>query len=101
MTMKRSTRRPVHEVVPIDLRWVGSEPPEAFDSTHLSYQHDEVARMLRERPGAWAELPAFEPSYTSAINHGKIVAYRPSGTFEAIIRNHTVYARYVGEDDWR
>lgn len=65
--------------------------------------HDLIAYQLKRQPGKWAVV-AEAPRNTGlagSIATGRLRAYSPKGSFEAVTRNkggiQTVYARYVGE----
>lgn len=59
------------------------------------------AAEMRERPGEWAQFPS-QPTPRAAYNladnirRGRLVAFAPAGTFEAIARKHSVWARFMG-----
>jgi hypothetical protein len=60
------------------------------------------AAELRSRPGEWARLTTMPnnssaTSFSSAINNGDRLAFRPAGTFEATTRGADVWVRYIGE----
>lgn len=65
--------------------------------------HDLIAFQLRSRPGEWALIVEGDPhgSLASTINKGRLRAYVPAGSFEAVRRTvdggQNVYARYVGD----
>jgi hypothetical protein len=74
-----------------------------------STKHARIARELKENPNVWGvvQRPASTTraaSAAQAIRTGKLAAYAPAGTFEAVARTvdtgdgieHRVYARYVG-----
>lgn len=65
------------------------------------------AADLRARPGEWGKVGVWpKDKYTTArstainIQNGKLVAFRPKGTFEAATRKTrdgiVIWARYVG-----
>lgn len=66
-----------------------------------------VAEALRAKPEQWAKVATgVSPNTAALIKKGKITAFRPAGSFEAVSRNGVVassgariadtYARYVG-----
>jgi hypothetical protein len=66
---------------------------------------DPIASMLKANPGRWACIGRNIPtSIVTVMKKGELVCFRPAGSFEATVRNHTdrwqgdVYARYIGED---
>lgn len=74
---------------------------------HGNDRHDwlEVARQLKERPGEWAVVAEdIQRTYVTAVKKGRIRAFQPAGTFEAISRGSgtevgragKLYVRYVG-----
>jgi hypothetical protein len=63
-----------------------------------------LADELRSRPGDWAQLTeqdSVRAAYNLAdnIRRGRLVAFRPAGSFEAMTRKTTVTARYVGKEE--
>lgn len=89
------------------MKW---EKPPLSPRTGRGRNWEEEAAELRDSPGEWAvlaERPRSERSraYDLSVNikQGRIVAFRPSGSFESTVRldgdMHKVYARYVGTDD--
>lgn len=58
------------------------------------------AMELRTRPGRWARIQcrSSRSAYDLAdlIERGRLVAFRPPGTFEVCCIGDYVYARYVG-----
>lgn len=64
-----------------------------------------VAAQLREAPGRWALVcDEVEWNYAGGtagqITGGRLAAFRPPGSFEAITRTaygYRVYARYIGD----
>lgn len=90
------------------LRW--EEPPAALscrrETAPRRHAHwVAVAEQLRGRPGEWGvviEADSFNQvgGIASQIKSGKMIAFRPAGTFEVTTRSSgvcTVYARYIGE----
>ncbi|MFI6055526.1 hypothetical protein ACIBCO_36250 [Streptomyces violascens] len=80
-------------------------PPQQQKST----KHARIAADLRQHPGTWGVVrrpasPARAASAAQAIRDGRLLAYLPTGSFEAVARTvveagvveHRVYARYVG-----
>lgn len=71
-------------------------------------RHRPIADSLREAPGTWGHVGDYPARYNavSLANHirtGRLVAYRPAGSFEAEVRpgisrdaDPQVWARYVG-----
>ncbi len=68
---------------------------------------NQVAEQLRARPGQWAvvedDMPANRTAIANHIRQGAILAFAPSGTYDATSRSKqgrvTIYARYVGDGD--
>jgi hypothetical protein len=66
-------------------------------------RHAAIAAELRAHPEEWALVMEDVASPSNmGIFKGRMVAYRPAGSFEAVIRtrsngNYNIYARYVGE----
>ena len=62
------------------------------------------AEELRSNPHRWATFPesyetkSHQAAYgrANAIRSGKLSDFGPAGQFEAQVRNHVVYVRYVG-----
>lgn len=81
----------------IAIRWV-CEPPPRDRSNWGAYDHNLIARTLRQRPGEWAELPQVGVNVAQTIRSGLHSAYRPMGAFEAVARYGVLYARYVGAE---
>jgi hypothetical protein len=83
------------------IRWEG--PPEDQRSRKLQgrLDHDEIVEELRSNPGQWGLISVNSAGLASAINQGRMSAYRPAGTFFAVARlvdgEHRCYARYVGD----
>ena len=69
------------------------DPPESERGKPID--HRLFASLLRSRPGQWARLPRVTDVFV--IKNGGLPAYRPAGSFEAVMRRQRVYARYVGE----
>lgn len=89
------------------IRW---EDPPAAKGPGLGAAWGPVADALRARPGEWALIEEGAPATTTAnhVSHGKIAAFRPPGSFEAVARSrgrdsigqrqHDIYARFVGAE---
>lgn len=64
-----------------------------------------VADELRAQPGRWALVAeGVSASMSTAFKRGRIIAFQPAGSFEAVTRNVVdgradIYARYVGKSD--
>lgn len=65
-------------------------------TTKRSFPHEAWASAMRKTPGEWKLLDGLDKSYTTVINSGGIMAYRPSGLYEARSHNNQVYARWLG-----
>jgi hypothetical protein len=81
------------------IRWE-EPPPDSRGGAHIQrrYDHEAIARELRAHPNEWAVVDGFSnPTWTTLIGKGKLIAYRPAGSFEAISRYGVVYVRFVGE----
>lgn len=77
------------------------EDPQQTPRAPRTSKHDEFAAALRRRPGKWAVFAeATSNSTASAINKGKLTAFRPAGAYEATGRTveggFKVWVRYVG-----
>lgn len=90
------------------VRW---EAPPASDSAPRRWvtrtsKLAPLADELRERPGEWALVFVGASGKASAmathISRGQLVAFTPTGDFEACTRQRDgvarTYARYVGDD---
>lgn len=80
------------------------EDPPTTAGRPAEYPWHTIAAQLRERPGEWACLGRMKRNPIGSINAGRIVDFRPAGTFEAVGRNHnhddhtcTLYIRFVGD----
>lgn len=97
------------------LRWEEPRPKRAgVRATQDSYDTNggvwrEVADDLRAKQGDWAVLSegdhkAVYHSLSAAIRFGTLLDFRPALTFDATVRHdrgwYTLYARYVGDEDW-
>lgn len=94
----------------MQMTFVKTPPPDAYRPRHRRTLHSEIARALRNRPGAWAKVSEHPTrstacSVASAIRCGNgntgARAYRPAGAFETRYvttedGRHEVYARYIG-----
>lgn len=66
--------------------------------------HELIAVQLRREPGRWALIVEgyAHSSMGSLISRGKIRAYEPAGSFEAVARvgdnGHNIYARFIGQE---
>lgn len=80
-------------------------PPQQQKNT----KHARIAADLRQHPRTWGVVrrpttPTRAASAAQAIRDGRLLAYLPVGSFEAVARTvveggvveHRVYARYVG-----
>lgn len=62
----------------------------------------DIAKELKSKPQEWALIKRKANSgYGSIISHGRLKAFTPAGSYEAVVRNVTtegcdLYARYVG-----
>lgn len=89
------------------------EPPKGWPGAG-TMAHNETAAQLRAKPGQWAVVGTLDTARMTAglaqyIRGSKRGAYTPAGTYEAMarsvdvvkdgerVREHRVYARYVGE----
>lgn len=68
-------------------------------------KHERIAEKLTNRPGQWALIDNYASvasvnSMAYMVRNGKIKAYQPAGSFEAVARTadgkHRMWARYVG-----
>jgi hypothetical protein len=81
------------------------EPPQ-INRRHII--PDDVVKLLTGNPGEWMVVrdnaPTANAAYATAhqIRHGRLIAFRPPGAFEARGRTvegtFRVYARYIGPD---
>lgn len=83
------------------IRWE-EPPPDRRGRQQPAIDHGSVATELRERAGEWACVAiAVQSGMATAIETGRIAAYRPRGSFEARRRVvdglPLIYARFVGE----
>lgn len=78
------------------VRFVDELPPSAVGKSWGTVPHALIAAALKEQPGRWAMLPDFSIGNSAVIRGGTVGVYRPAGSFESIIRDGAVYARYVG-----
>ena len=90
------------------IRW--EEPPETGTSSRPGAWTEEAAE-LRENPSRWAVIAEYSEDQkvkaydlVGMIKRGKAVAFRPSGSFDAVTRRspdgtQVVYAMYAGEED--
>ncbi len=77
------------------------DPPKAGN---CKYDHQSIAAELKANPGRWALV--FENVFSSlsvSIKSGRLAAYRPAGSFEALSASRNgstnkadIYVRYVG-----
>lgn len=72
--------------------WVDWPPPDTRGSRDADVDHAATAAALRRRPGQWAWLIGFASA--SVVRTG--AAYRPSGSYEAVVRHGHLYVRYIG-----
>lgn len=73
--------------------WVDSPPPDTRGARDADVDHAALAAALRSNPGRWALLIGLSGAAT--VRDG--AQYRPRGSYEAVVRQGHVYARYVGE----
>lgn len=78
-------------------------PPARKGGRRPSEVLQEIARQLTERPGEWALIRScVSRSAAGSLAHhvrkGTSPAFRPTGAFEATVRDQDVYARYTGPD---
>jgi hypothetical protein len=76
------------------------ELPEVTEARATSTRWDQVARDLRSKPGLWACVRVCETgpaasAMAQAIKRGRIVAFRPVGSFEAVSRGRETWARFA------
>jgi len=55
-----------------------------------------IAESLRANPGKWAKVETSSTAYCSFIRQGRTKAFQPAGSFEAILQNRVLYARFIG-----
>lgn len=92
------------------LRW--EDPPHSMNVGNRSgrpadSQWNPVAEQLKDERGRWGVVFVGERrgamSVRSFISEGRRICFRPVGDFEACVRSwrgvHTVYARYLGDDE--
>jgi hypothetical protein len=87
-----------------DIQWVQDLPPDAVisGSGQAPGRYAPLARALRDKPQAWAKLPA-EPktegsakNLASNIRRGEMKGFAPRGAYETAVAGLEVYVRYVG-----
>ncbi|CEG99579.1 hypothetical protein [Propionibacterium freudenreichii] len=66
-----------------------------------SKKWERLAAQLKARPGEWACIGPRNTSTVWCIKHGRLVAFKPAGSFEAVSRNTRggvadCWVRYVG-----
>lgn len=71
------------------------------EAHHPYRDHRPIAAACRQAPGVWAEVGAYvtptsAKSMASFIRTGRLRAYRPARSFEAEVRDGTLWTRYVG-----
>lgn len=75
---------------------IWEDPPEGR-RTRGAVPHKEITAELRAKPGEWARIPELGAAgYVDAINTGRVRAYQPAGSYEAIQRRGQIYVRYLG-----
>jgi hypothetical protein len=84
------------------------EAPPASLQTRNRHNWQEIADLLKSKPGQWAVVAEDVSASTGThIRHGRLTAFVPAGAFEARVagardtdagRANKVYARFVGED---
>lgn len=67
-----------------------------------SEEYPEFAKILMNDPGKWYPWRwPLKPKATSQVQHrikmGVLKAFRPSGFFDAKVREGVLYVRYIGE----
>lgn len=81
------------------------EPPADGRTTKKGRDHFKAAAAMQERPGEWAMIRTAATSQGARnaahqIRGGRILAYLPAGTFDAVSREidgeFRVYARFIG-----
>lgn len=87
-------------------RWAA--PPENMIRWHRPVKYMDVSDKMRSGAGHWREFARPTPraayNFADNIRRGRLVAFMPAGSFEAMARGTTVWARYMGEGlhtDWR
>ncbi len=66
-------------------------------------EHIALAELLRRNPGGWVpfvqqyETSSAASNTQSRINKGVLAAFRPAGSFKAVVRQGILYVKYVGE----
>ncbi len=83
------------------------EPPPRKHRSLKKTKHEIIADKLKNHPGEWALIGTLGTvssmnTTAHAIRYGKLPAYAPTGSFEAVGRTvngkHRVWARYIGPD---
>jgi hypothetical protein len=83
------------------------EPPAKIHGNAKRSKHRKIADKLRKVTGEWAHIGTYDNassanSVAHLIRRGKIAAYAPEGTFEAVARTtggkHGIWARHTGPD---
>lgn len=94
---RRQGVRPVETVTDVEIEWLDGDPPKIDKRSYHSHQHERIAALLRSRPNVWARLPQLSGTTPTRAFGGSLRAYRPGGSFEAVVRDGEVYARYIGQ----
>lgn len=80
----------------------GELPPAHKGGRPVGSASERIAAALREKPGQWAKLGAYEntnvaSARASQIRGGRFTAWQPAGAFEVTCRGGDLWARYVGD----
>ena len=78
------------------------DPPTRTRGFGRAIAHLKESMKLRGDPGTWYLVWQFgdnsrAASFAYQVRTGALVAFRPSGAFEATARGGNVHARYLGE----
>lgn len=76
-----------------------ADPPQPGERRLRADRRDwgPLAEALRANPSRWAMLAyGLAPQLAHEIQAGVLAPFRPAGAFEAVTRQGTIYARYVG-----
>lgn len=64
-------------------------------------EHEKLVKSAKRKPGKWIAARSFEAAPSASrwahrVRSGRFIAFR-DGTFEATVRDKTVYIRFIDE----